>query len=110
MQAFGAWLESSEVKDLHPLVRACEAIHRLLHIYPWTQHSGRVARLLGNYIMLTEGYLPVIVHSIERQRFYDALRHKDNALLELMLESLENNVETTHKFFSELETYAQRAS
>ena len=48
-------------------------------------------------------YLPAIVHSIERQRYYEALRHENDGLTNLILESLQNSIETTAKFYEELQ-------
>lgn len=102
MKKLEEWLESDESKTLHPLARAARAQHKLLSIYPWTKSSGKVARLLTNYMLIREGYLPAIVHSIERQRYYDALRHENDALLSLVVESLDNSIQTTSRFFSEI--------
>ena len=102
MRKLGEWMDSDEFADLHPVVRATKAHFRLLSIYPWTKNSGKVARLLMNFILLRHGYLPAVVHSIERQRYYEALRFDNDTLVNLMLESLENSIETTNKFFTEL--------
>ena len=75
---------------------------RLLAAYPWTKNTGKVARLLTNYILISNGYLPAIIHSIERQRYYEALRHENDGLTYLILESLQNSIETTAKFYDEL--------
>ncbi|HVY37073.1 MAG TPA: hypothetical protein VHM31_04040, partial [Polyangia bacterium] len=60
------------------------------------------ARLLMNFILIKHGYLPAVIHSIERQRYYEALRTENEALLNLVVESLENSIETTMKFLDEL--------
>ncbi|MES1171973.1 MAG: Fic family protein [Bacteroidota bacterium] len=102
MRKLGDWLASDEFSDLHPITRAARAHYRLLKIYPWTKNSGKVARLLMNFILIRHGYLPAVVHSIERQRYYEALRFENDMLLSLIVESLENSIETTDKFFTEL--------
>lgn len=102
MRKLAEWLESKEFEDLHPITRAAKAHYKLLRIYPWTKNSGKVARLLMNFILLRHGYLPAVVHSIERQRYYEALRFENDALLNLIVESVENSIETTDKFFTEL--------
>jgi len=102
MKKLGEWLESDEFSDLHPIRRATKAHFRVLTIYPWTKNSGKVARLLMNFILLRHGHLPAVVHSIERQRYYEALRFDNETLLNLILESMENSLETTSKFFTEL--------
>jgi hypothetical protein len=43
-----------------------------------------------------------VIHSIERQRYYEVLRHENEGLMNLILESLENSIDTTAKFFGEL--------
>ncbi len=102
MKKLQEWLESPEYRHLHPVLAASRLQFRLLAAYPWTKNTGKVARLLTNYILISNGYLPAIVHSIERQRYYEALRHENDGLTYLILESLQNSIETTAKFYDEL--------
>ena len=55
-----------------------------------------------NFILIKHGYLPAVIHSIERQRYYEVLRFENDGLMNLIVESLENSIETTAKFFDEL--------
>jgi Fic family protein len=113
MKKLDEWLASDEFKDLHPVAQTAKLQWRLLSAYPWTKNTGKVARLVGNYILLRAGYLPAVVHSIERQRYYESLRHENDSLLQLLVESLDNAIETTSKFFDELaglKTTLRRAS
>jgi len=55
-----------------------------------------------NFMLLRHGYLPAVIHSIERQRYYEVLRFENEGLLNLVVESLENSIETTTKFLDEL--------
>ena len=80
MRKLGEWMESDEFADLHPITRAVKAHFRLLSIYPWTKNSGKVARLLMNFILIKHGYLPAVIHSIERQRYYEVLRFENDGL------------------------------
>ena len=102
MRKLGEWLESEEFRDLHPITRATKAHFRVLSTYPWTKNSGKVARLLMNFMLIRHGYLPAVIHSIERQRYYEVLRYENESLLNLVVESLENSIETTNKFLDEL--------
>jgi Fic family protein len=102
MRKLQEWLESPEYRHLHPILAASRLQFRLLAAYPWTKNTGKVARLLTNYILISNGYLPAIIHSIERQRYYEALRHENDGLTYLILESLQNSIETTAKFYDEL--------
>jgi len=111
MRRLGDWLESSEFASLHPVMAGTRLQLKLLRAYPWTKNTGKVARLLTNYILLRARYLPAIIHSIDRQRYYEALRHDNDGLLALVVESLENGIDTTTKFFDELDGLrARRAS
>ena len=103
MKKLQEWLASPEYKHLHPILAASRVQFRLLQAYPWTKNTGKVARLLTNYILISNGYLPAIIHSIERQRYYEALRHENDGLTNLILESLQNSIETTAKFYEELQ-------
>lgn len=102
MKKLGDWLESEEATDLHPVRLAARVHQKLLAIYPWTKNSGKVARLMMNFVLLRHGYLPAVIHSIERQRYYEALRFENDGLLNLVVDSLENSIETTAKFLDEL--------
>ena len=102
MRKLDEWLESSDFASLHPVVAGTHLQLKLLRAYPWTKNTGKVARLLTNYVLLRAKYLPAIIHSIDRQRYYEALRHDNDGLLGLVVESLENGINTTTKFFDEL--------
>ncbi len=102
MRKLDEWLKSSDFTSLHPVVAATRLQLRLLRAYPWTKNTGKVARLITNYILLRAKYLPAIIHSIDRQRYYEVLRHDNDDLLGLVVESLENGIDTTTRFFDEL--------
>ncbi|HZS35673.1 MAG TPA: Fic family protein [Polyangia bacterium] len=96
------WLDEEETQHIHPVERAARAHYRLMAIFPWPKNSGKVARLLMNLMLLRDGFPPVVIHSIERQRYYDVLRSEAAGLVPLVLESLENGVDTSTRFFAEL--------
>jgi Fic family protein len=102
------WLDEEETALLHPVDRAARAHWKLMSIYPFTKNSGKVARLLQNLMLLRDGFPPIVIHSIERQRYYDVLRTETAGLVPLVLESLENGVETSTRFFAELEEQKQK--
>ncbi len=102
------WLDEEETALMHPVDRAARAHWKLMSIYPFTKNSGKAARLLQNLMLLRDGFPPIVIHSIERQRYYDVLRTETAGLVPLVLESLENGVETSTRFFAELEDTRRR--
>ena len=70
MKDFGTWL-TDKTDDI--LVKALEAHYRLVTIHPFVDGNGRTARLLMNAILLENRYAPIIIRSIDRHRYLQAL-------------------------------------
>lgn len=100
LKLFFQWINASETrKSTHVVRLAAKAHFHLLHIYPFPKHSGRVARLVMNIILLHQNYPPAVIHSTERQRYYDALKTNDNALASVVREALVASMESATRFF-----------
>lgn len=95
--------ESADMKSAHPIQRAVRIHHGFMQIYPFTENSGRVARLLSNLVLLGAGYLPVIVHATDRQRYYDSFRLPEASLRELTMEAIENGLVHAEKVFASVQ-------
>jgi Fic family protein len=93
------WCESAEFKRSHAIQRASKVQHAFMQIYPFTEGSGKIARLLSNLLLIHDGYQPCIVHTIDRQRYYESLRQPEPTLRELMMESMENGLANGEKLF-----------
>ena len=93
------WIQSPDTRRLaHPVRVASRAHHTLLRIFPFAKHSGRVGRLLMNLMLLREKYPPAVVHSTDRQRYYDALKASPDAVASLVHEALTNSVDSAIHF------------
>jgi Fic family protein len=110
MRKLCEWLDEEETASLHPVLRAAGLHFRLMAIYPWTKNSGKVARLLMNLLLIRDGYPIAVIHSMERQRYYDSLRAENGLLAALCIESLTNYVNTTLRFLEELAELRRAAS
>ena len=97
------WMREEKKTKTHPLRLAAKAHHTLLHISPYPKHSGKVARLLMNLILIRHGYPPAVIHATERQRYYDALKSSPNAVATLVHEALVTSVESAVRFFEDPE-------
>ena len=70
MKEFSEWLVK---KDNDMLMKAIEAHYRLVTIHPFIDGNGRTARLLLNSMLLENGYVPIIIRTIDRRRYLSAL-------------------------------------
>lgn len=100
--------ESADFRAAHPIQRASRLQHAFMHAYPYTEGSGRIARLLSNLLLLHAGYQPCVVHSIDRQRYYEAFKLGEPALRELMMESMENGLASAEKYWREASAARRR--
>lgn len=99
------WLNGPEPKKLKsPLKIAARAHYDLLRVFPFPNDSGKVARLLMNLILLRSDYPPAIVHSTERQRYYEALKGQLPIILQMATEALQNGLFSIEKKLEEQET------
>jgi len=100
MRQLVQWLSDPETKKAtHPVRMASRAHYQLLHIYPFPRHSGKVARLVMNLILMRAGFPPVVIHSTERQRYYEALRSGEDATATLVNQALGGAIETAIQYF-----------
>ena len=102
MRQLVQWLSEPETKKtMHPVRVASKVHYQLLHIYPFPRHSGKVARLVMNLILMRAGYPPVVIHATERQRYYEALRSGEDATAALVNQALGAAIETAIQYFEE---------
>jgi Fic family protein len=98
------WLNDPETRRTRNPVRlAARAHYDLLRVFPFTNDSGKVARLFMNLLLLRSGYPPAIVHSTERQRYYEALKGSSATMTQIVQESIENNLGSIEKMLDNYE-------
>ncbi|KAM4055118.1 fic/DOC family protein [Hirsutella rhossiliensis] len=70
MKRFFQWRDKAHrIKDLHPIVIACQATAYFLHIHPFPDGNGRVARLIMQDFLIRQGYFPVVFLGTERSDY-----------------------------------------
>jgi Fic family protein len=98
------WVNDPETRRTRNAVRmAARAHYDLLRVFPFTHDSGKVARLLMNLLLLRSGYAPAIIHSTERQRYYDALKGASASMNQIVQEAIENNLASVEKLVESYE-------
>jgi len=96
------WLNGPEPKKLKSPIRvAARAHYELLRVYPFQTDSGKVARLFMNLLLLRSGYPLAIIHSTERQRYYEALKGALPVLIQMVTESMLNGLSSIEKLLED---------
>lgn len=102
MRQLFTWINAAETKrSTHTVRLAAKAHAKLVEIYPFPKHSGKVARLLMNLMLMRAGYPAAIIHATERQRYYDALKTSPDATAKIVTEALGASVESTIRYLEE---------
>lgn len=92
------WIVSPETHRTRSPVRiATRAHYDIVRVFPFPQDSGKVARLFMNLLLLRTGYPPVIIHSAERQRYYEALKGASATMNTIVAEAIENSLLSIEK-------------
>jgi Fic family protein len=94
-----ALMASEEFLKLHPFRQATHSNHRFMEIFPFSDLSGKVGRMMMNLILVRAGYMPLVIHSMDRQSYYDALRLNATQFGQVMMESMDNALDNAFKFF-----------
>jgi Fic family protein len=103
--------ETAEFRNGHAIQQATRLHHGFMQVFPYTENSGRVARLLMNLVLLHAGFqLPVIIHATDRQRYYESLRVPEAVLRDLTVEALDNALSQAEKLFAEAPIRARKAA
>ena len=88
---------------LHPMEHAAKVHHKFMFAYPFSAWSGVVGRLLINLLLLRQGYVPLVIHCHDRQKYYQAVALTPEALTRLYAETAENNLDNAFHYFVELQ-------
>jgi Fic family protein len=84
---------------MHPIKQATHSHHRFMEIFPFSDLSGKVGRMLMNIILIRHGYMPCIVHSTDRQAYYEGLRLNATEFGHIVMDAMDNALDNATKFF-----------
>ncbi|OHA80914.1 MAG: hypothetical protein A3B06_03905 [Candidatus Yonathbacteria bacterium RIFCSPLOWO2_01_FULL_43_20] len=85
---------------LHPLELAFRFHHQFEQIHPFADGNGRVGRMLLDYILIKQGYYPIIIRKNQRHSYLKSLEAADDQqYIPLIRFALEKAKETYRKFF-----------
>ncbi len=100
MRQLVQWMTDPATKrSTHPVRLAARAHFQMIHIYPFQKHSGKVARLVMNLLLMRSGYPPAVIHQTQRQMYYDALKNSEDRVMVIINKALGASVESAIQFY-----------
>ena len=90
---------TAEFREQHPILQSARVQHQFIQIFPFAEHSGKVGRMLSNLILLRNQMFPSVIHSIDRQKYYEAFRGTVGSFSNLMMDAMENSLDNALKYF-----------
>lgn len=96
------WTTTSEFRELHPILQAARVQHQFIQIFPFTETSGKLGRMLSNFILLRNGFFPAVIVSVDRSKYFESFRGGFNTFSNLMMDSMENSLDNGNKYFRDL--------
>jgi Fic family protein len=92
-------MNGEEFGKMHPIKQATHSHHRFMEIFPFSDLSGKVGRMLMNIILIRAGYMPVIMHSTDRESYYEGLRLNATEFGHIIMDAMDNALDNATKFF-----------
>ena len=93
------FMNSEEFHRLHPIRQATHSHHRFMEIFPFSDLSGKVGRMLMNVMLIRAGYMPSILHSTDRESYYEGLRLNATEFGHIIMDAMDNSLDNATKFF-----------
>jgi Fic family protein len=91
MQELIQWYRDEE-DAIHPVTLAAMLHYKFVRIHPFDDGNGRVSRLLMNYVLLKNGFPPIIVQASDKQNYLSALHLADIGDFEPFIEYIGKQV------------------
>ncbi len=71
-------LTEYNAKSSNNIVKRIAKLHLgFEYTHPFCDGNGRIGRVLNNYILIREGYVPINIKFIDRKKYYDAFKEFD---------------------------------
>ena len=104
------WYNEEETKGELSLAELCALFHyRYIRIHPFEDGNGRIARLLVNYILCRHDYPMVVVKSVDKENYLNALSQCDTQVGSVPSEGAHARIEQIRPFVAYVEQCMERA-
>lgn len=83
---------NDEKTGLHPVTLSAIFHHKFVLIHPFDDGNGRLSRLLMNYMLLRYGFPPIVIKSVDKSKYLNALRLADAGNFEAFIDFIADQV------------------
>jgi Fic family protein len=94
------YLKDAKEAEIHPIEWASNVHHRFMRVFPFSTYSGFMGRLLLNFVLFRGHSWPVVIHSTDRQRYYEALRGSERDFRGFVADQMEDSLENAVRFLA----------
>jgi len=71
-------LADYQANSQETIIKRIARLHLIFeYIHPFIDGNGRIGRVLNNYILIREGFVPINIKFIDRKKYYDAFKEFD---------------------------------
>jgi DNA phosphorothioation-dependent restriction protein DptG len=82
-------LEEYNASNHESIIRRIAKFHVTFeYIHPFVDGNGRIGRVLNNYLLIREGFVPVNIKFIDRLKYYEAFKEFDSKGLTGVMEEI----------------------
>jgi len=88
------------------IIKRIAKLHLIFeYTHPFVDGNGRIGRVINNYLLIREGFVPINIKFIDRKRYYQAFREFDERGLTYVMEEIVGKALTNsyHKRLAYLE-------
>jgi len=71
------FVEYNATPEEHIIKRIARIHLAFENIHPFVDGNGRIGRVINNYLLIREGYVPINIKFVDRGRYYDAFSQFD---------------------------------
>ena len=76
------------------------------YIHPFVDGNGRIGRVVNNYLLIRDGYVPINIKFIDRKKYYEAFKEFDGKGLTVVMEEIAGKA-LTNSYYKRL-AYLER--